>query len=251
MDIGTYTALSAGLFQMKKLEVQNNNLANSNTVGFKRQYLIPEMKEFSDTLSGQMGSSALAEGDLKRAPIVTAYRSVIDFTQGAIRYTGNPFDVALRNENDFFVINTPEGQRYTRAGNFTVSQNGELVTQDGMRVVGDGGNIQIGAPGAVITQDGSVQIQGINVGRLQVVHFDKTDGLEAVAGARFKRTGAAPVQVDPFVEPRAVELSNASVVTGMIDLISTNRAFDAYSKAAQTNDGLNQAAISQVGKRSS
>jgi flagellar basal body rod protein FlgG len=209
------------------------------------------MKEFSDTLSGQMGSSPLAEDDLKRAPIVTAYRSVIDFTQGAIRHTGNPLDAALRNANDFFVVSTPQGQQYTRAGNFAISQNGELVTQDGERVVGDGGNIQIGAPGAEITQDGSIRVQGIIVGRLQVVRFDKTDGLEAVSGSRFRRTGPAPVQVEPYVEPRAVEQSNASVVTGMIDLISTNRAFDAYSKAAQTIDSLNQAAISQVGRRTS
>ena len=249
MDIGTYTAVSAGLLQLKKLEVENNNLANANTVGFKRQYVVTEQRAFEDTLAGQMKPSPYSKADDQRVPSVGAYRSVVDFSQGAIRHTGNPFDVALRNANDFFVVNTPTGQQYTRAGNFTVSQNGELVTQDGMQIVGDGGAIQIAAPGASIHQDGSVQLQGAIVGRLQVVRFTDTTGLEPVAGARFKSTGPAPAQVDAFVEPRSLEMSNTSAVSGMIELISTNRAFDAYSKAAQTIDNLNQSAITQVGKR--
>ncbi len=250
MDIGTYTAVSAGLLQMKKLEVENNNLANSNTVGFKKQYVIAEQAPFEETLAGQLGATAYGKADNSRVPAVGAFRSVIDFSQGAIRHTGNPLDVALRNDKDFFVVNGPGGPFYTRAGNFAISQTGELTTQDGLQIVGDGGAIQIAAPGAVINQDGAIQIQGANVGRLQVVRFNDLTGLEMVSATRFKNNGPAPAQVDPFVEPRSLEMSNVSAVTGMIDLISTNRAFDAYSKAAQTIDALNQSAITQVGKRS-
>jgi flagellar basal-body rod protein FlgG len=125
--------------------------------------------------------------------------------------------------------------------------------------LGDGGAIQIPGPGAVINQDGSLQIQvpgqaqAITVGRLQVARFTDTKGLEPVGGTRFKLKdgGAQPTVVEAFLEPMSVEMSNVSAVTGMIDLIQTNRAFDAYSKAAQSLDTLNQSAITQVGKRAS
>jgi len=85
---------------------------------------------------------------------------------------------------------------------------------------------------------------------LQIVRFAETKGLQPVEGTRFKVvSGPQPTSVEGFVEPRALEMSNVSAVTGMIDLITTNRAFDAYTKAAQTIDSLNQAAITQVGRR--
>ncbi len=259
MDIGTYAAVSAGLLQMKKLEVENNNLANSSTIGFKRQFVVAEQQAFEDTLSSQNKPGQFARSDNQRVPGVGAFETYIDFSQGAIRHTGNPLDAAIRNANDFFIVNTPNGRQYTRAGNFAISQNGDLVTQDGLQVLGDGGAIQIPGPGAVINQDGSLQIQvpgqaqAITVGRLQVARFLDTKGLEPVGGARFKLKdgGAQPATVEAFLEPRSVEMSNVSAVTGMIDLIQTNRAFDAYSKAAQSLDTLNQSAITQVGKRTS
>lgn len=250
MDIGTYAAVSGGLLQMKKLEVENNNLANSSTVGFKRQFVVAEQQAFEDTLSGQLNQAKYARADNQRVPSVGAYETYIDFSQGAIRHTGNPLDVALRTESDFFMVNTPNGREYSRAGNFAISQNGELVMQDGLQVVGDGGTIQLPGPGASINQDGSIQIQGITVGRLQVARFSDLTGLEPVGGARFRlKSGPQPQQADAFVEPMSLEMSNVSAVSGMIDLIQTNRAFDAYSKAAQSLDTLNQAAITQVGKR--
>ena len=124
--------------------------------------------------------------------------------------------------------------------------------------MGDGGAIQLPGPGASINQDGSIQIQvpgqagAITVGRLQVARFTDLRGLEPVGGTRFKlKSGGQPQIVEAFLEPKSLEMSNVSAVTGMIDLIQTNRAFDAYSKAAQSLDTLNQSAITQVGKRTS
>jgi flagellar basal body rod protein FlgG len=73
--------------------------------------------------------------------------------------------------------------------------------------------------------------------------------LQAVEGARFKGTGVQAAQVDALLEPQSLEMSNVSAITGMVDLISTNRAFEAYTKAAQSLDGMNQIAVTQVGRR--
>lgn len=254
MDIATYTAASAGILQMRKLEVQNNNLANVNTVGFKRQYIIAGRENFDETLAKQVETEdPFARSDQQRVSTVSEMTAQIDFSMGPIRNTGNPLDVALRNQNDFFVVNTPQGPRYTRAGNFSLGSEGQLVTLDGNQVQGDGGAIVVNGTGAHIAADGSVRAGGQTLGRLQIVHFNDTSGLEATDGARFKlkQGGAAPITVEAKLEPQSLEMSNASAITGMIDLITTNRAFDAYQKAAQTIDSLNQTAIQQVGKRNS
>lgn len=251
MDIGTYAAASLGVVQMRKLEIQNNNLANVNTVGFKRQILVTSPEDFSDTFAKELAKEdPYADGDQSRVSTVNEVSTEVDFSLGAIKRTGNPFDAALRNPNDFFVINTPDGKMYTRAGNFTLNAEGALVTQDGMAVQGEGGPLVVNLPGASITDDGSIR-SGINaLGRIQVVRFENTKGLVPVAGTRFRlQGGPQPLPVDARVEARSLEMSNVSAVTGMIDLITTNRAFDAYTKAAQTIDSLNQSAITQVGKR--
>jgi flagellar basal-body rod protein FlgF len=257
MDIGSYVATSSGVLQMRKLEVQNNNLANINTVGFKGQYVVAETQSFDATLASTLKDvDPNAQNDFERMPLITGVRTHIDFSQGAIQHTGNPLDVALRNPKDFFVINTPQGQQYTRAGNFALSPTGELVTQDGYQVQGEGGVIAAPNPGVEILANGAVRsgpngVGGIPniVGRLRVVRFEDTGQLQAAGGTRFKALGKQPATVDSIVEPQSLEMSNVSAITGMVDLISTNRAFEAYTKAAQSLDAMNQLAITQVGRR--
>jgi flagellar basal-body rod protein FlgF len=257
MDIGTYVATSSGVLQMRKLEVQNNNLANINTVGFKGQYVVAETQDFDSTLASTLrDTDPTAAKDFERMPTVAGVRTQIDFSQGPIQHTGNPLDVALRNPKDFFVVNTPQGQQYTRAGNFTLSPAGELVTPDGYQVQGEGGVIAAAAPGVEILANGAVR-SGPNaqggvpniVGRVQVVRFEDTSKLQATGGTRFKALGVQPTPVEPVMEPQSLEMSNVSAITGMIDHISTNRAFEAYTKAAQSLDAMNQLAITQVGRR--
>jgi flagellar basal body rod protein FlgG len=242
---------------MRKLEVQNNNLANLNTVGFKGQYVVAETQDFGSTLASTMkNTDPNAAQDFERMPTISGIRTQIDFSQGPIQRTGNPLDAALRNAKDFFVVNTPQGPQYTRAGNFTLSPTGELVTADGFQVQGEGGVITAPSPGVEILANGAVR-SGPNaaggvpniVGRVQVVRFEDTSKLQAVEGARFKALGVQPVPVEPVVEPQSLEMSNVSAITGMVDLISTNRAFEAYTKAAQSLDSMNQLAITQVGRR--
>jgi flagellar basal body rod protein FlgG len=231
------------------MEVQNNNLANLNTVGFKGQFIIPQTQAFDKTLAHMMG---LDEGASPDAPAlvegVAEGVSLTDFSIGPILNTGNPLDVALQNQNEFFVVNTPNGPLYTRAGNFTLNENGDLVTHDGLQVQGDGGNINVQGSDIGIAADGSVRASGQTFGRLQVVRFDNTDLLERVEGARFRSLAGAPppTQVAAAVQPQALEMSNVSAIKGMVDVIATSRAFEAYTKAAQTIDQLNQTSINSA-----
>ena len=251
MERGTYVAASAGLYQMRRLEVVTNNLANSNTAGFKRQLLAGDVQSFEQTLANQLaGNDPFARPDHDRTPGVVNVETVTDFSQGPIKETGNPLDVALRDPKSFFVVNSPEGPQYTRAGNYTLSVEGELVTQDGFQVQGDGGAIAVTGTGVAINPDGSVVAQGRPLGRLQIVRVENPDVLERVGNTRFQlKPGVpAPEQVEGEVIPQSLEMANVSAISSMVELISTNKAFQAYTKSAETIDQLNQTAINQIGR---
>ena len=257
MDRGTYSVTTLGMAKMRQLEVVNNNLANVNTPGFKKQVLVGQEQSFEQTLARLVSTQdPYAEGDHDRMSGVVSLETQVDFTQGPVRDTGNPLDVALADPKDFFVINTPQGVRYSRAGNFTLNSEGIIVTQDGNEVQGDGGAISVVAPGVSIDSDGSVVVDGNQgprqlVGNVQVVHFDDVSGLRPEGGTRFVLAPNAPQPqvVQARILPRSLEMSNVSAISSMIDLVSTNRGFEAYTRTAQTIDQMNQAAINQVGKR--
>ena len=251
MDRGTYIAASGGLLQFRKLEVMNNNLANVNTPGFKKEMLRSSEQSFDQTLAAAVAKGdPYARPDHDRTPGTVSIESITDFSPGPIKNTGNPLDVALRNPHDFFVVQTAAGTEYTRAGNFTLDENGQIVTQDGFPVQGDGGAISVTGPGAKIGTNGAVQANGQNFGALQVVRIDDPSSLERTGGTRFKlKAGqAGGAAVEPDLTTSSLEMPNISVISNVVELITTNRAFDMYTKSAQAIDTLNQTAISQVGR---
>lgn len=251
MDRGTYVAASGGLVQFRKLEIVNNNLANINTPGFKREILTSQEQSFDQTFAKALArGDPYAEGDHKRSPSAVNLGSVTDFSAGPVRETGHGLDVALRKPNQFFVIQTPQGEQYTRAGNFTLSGEGQLVTQDGFQVLGDGGELVATGAGAKITNSGQFISGGTAVGALQVVEIADPSKLSRAGSNRFKideRVGIAGV--DPDVVAGALEMSNVSAITSMVDMMATNRAFEAYSKTSATIDQMNAMSISQLGRR--
>jgi flagellar basal-body rod protein FlgF len=252
MDRGTYIAAAAGLAQFKKVDVVSNNLANASTVGYKREMVTTEAQEFKETLASAIATDhPYAQADHERMNAVSLVSTYTDFSAGPIQSTGNPLDAALRNPNDLFAVNTPEGLQYTRAGNFAVNSEGLLVTQDGYEVQGDGGPIQISGPNPKIQSDGSILVNGEVQGILGVYRFEDTEGLERAGGNRFRpaASSAAPEQVAASVATESLELSNSSAINGVTDLMTAQRAFQMYTKVAESVDSINQVAINQIGRR--
>ena len=252
MDRGSYISASGGIAQFARMELVNNNLANVNTPGFKGQFVVTEPRDFADTLANQViPNDPYAEGDHEQTPDTEMIGAFTDFSQGPIKETGNLLDVALRNPNEFFVIETQDGLQYTRAGNFTINTEGNLVTQDGQTVQGDGGAITT-TPGKIeIVSSGAVLADGLQAGRLQVVTFNDTSNLERVGANRFalKSGTAGPEQIQNVqVVPQALEMSNVSMISSMLQLITANRGFEMYAKTARTIDEMNQSAITQLGR---
>jgi flagellar basal body rod protein FlgG len=237
--------------QFRKLDVVTNNLANINSPGFKKQGLQGTEQTFDSTLARLVeNQDPYARGDHARTPGVIDVRTVTDFSVGPIRNTGNALDVALRNPNDFFVVETNKGTQYTRAGNFTLGPGGALVTQDGFPVQSDGGALTIDNGTPRVGPDGSILVDGASVGKLRVVRFENPAGLERTEGTRFSQGSAsAPTDVDPDVVPQSLEMANISVISAVVDLMTANRAFQMYSKSTETIDNMNQTSINQYGRR--
>ncbi|OVE80210.1 hypothetical protein BVY02_01030 [bacterium J17] len=247
MSYGMWVASSGGLSENRRLELIAHNLANVNTVGYKAERLTTSAQDFGDTLAKKMEHGGAAANTIEQTPGVVNINTFTDFSAGPVSNTGNPLNVALRQDNQFFVVSDPEGDSYTRAGNFTLDAERNIVTADGAPVQGDGGPLTL-PPGASarIQSDGTVMVDGQVIGRIKVVEFqeDQLVNLKRAEGVRFKAAGDTQPQTVPAdLVTSSVELPNVSVVEAMVEMISAQRSFEAYTKTVQTMDQLTDTAI--------
>lgn len=253
MDRGTYAAASDGLMQLRKLDITTNNIANVKTAGFKKQILIGNTQTFDETLASLHGlNDPYAHYDQQRTPGIMNTYAVTDFSVGSIETTNNPLNVAIRNEHDFFVIQGVNGETlYSKAGDFTLNSESELVTHDGKYVLGGGGPIATGGVGKIsIAPNGDILSDNNVVGALTVVSIDDLSTLERVGDNCFKvHEGASPniEEVTPDLIENSLEMANVSAVNSILDLITAHRGFQLYTQTAQSIDQMNQTAITKLG----
>ena len=248
------TAATGMAAQQLNVEVISNNLANMNTVGYKKQ-----QAEFQDLLyqtQAQAGAQSSDQGTVVPtgvqigAGVKTGSVYRID-TQGAMTATGNQYDLAI-NGKGYFQVLTPTGDlAYTRAGNFSVNDQGQLVTQDGYQVQ-PAITIPQNATAVTISQAGQVQVTQPGttapsvVGQLELASFMNTSGLSAQGGNLFLQTGAsgAPITSTPGIQGFGqimqgyTEASNVDPVTEITSLIVAQRAYEMNSKVITTADNM-------------
>ncbi len=233
MDNTTYIALSRQQALWNQLEVVANNLANVNTTAFKG----------TDTLFSQYVVK-VDQNDRTfqdKVAFTHDFGLIRNLSQGTFNYTGNTYDLSLQGEG-YFVTQGPQGEapRYTRAGNFTLNQDGQLVTQEGRTVMSSNGAaivIPQTAGNIVIHGDGSIIDETTNttIDKIQVVRFDKEQNLKLVNGTSFvANEGQQPITMDnPKVAQGVQENSNVNGVVEMTRLISLNRAYNDVSRLVE------------------
>lgn len=246
MSGGMYLAAAGALVQQMRLETLANNVANINTLGYKGEKSIFRVSE--DTQPPPVGNTPDAIQPL--SPYAPPFSTVIDFTQGAIRQTGNPLDVAI-NGRGFFSVRTPDGVQYTRQGSFTLDADGVLVTPDGYPVLGEGGEISLEEGTVEIDMEGAVYVDGDEVARLRITDFPNGDELKKAGNGRFVAPDTAN-RVERLenttVSQGFLENSNVNPVQAMTEMIETSRAFEAYQKVIQSADEATSKSINDVGK---
>lgn len=225
---GMTGAANALRYWERRQEVTANNLANVSTDGFKAE------RVFARLLDG--------------GPVIGTHT---DGRDGAIRQTGQTTDLAIDGDG-FFVVNTTGGERLTRGGSLQIDPAGFLSDQDGNRLLGIKGAIQVGDGKLTIDKQGTIAINGQNVDQLRVETTPPGASLEHEGGTRFV-PGATRIAVAPDrrdVRQGYVEESNADSLGGLVDMISVQRAYAAVEKTIGVLDHVREVATSQLGKAS-
>jgi len=217
-------AVQGAIRQERRFEVLANHMANVGTTGFKTQTL-----SFDDMLQAHM---------------------TIDTAQGDLLPTESPLDVAISGDG-FFKIQTDQGPRYTRNGNFSLDARGVLVNSEGDAVLGENGPITIDGADISIGVNGEIEVDGSVTGKLRIVDFEMKEGLEKKGGSLFAYAGPETDEIpaERFeVKQGSLEQSNVETMMEMTRMIETNRYYESFQKLMQTIDELNAKAISEVGQ---
>ncbi len=257
MNTGLYSAFLGMRARQQTLDTIANNIANASTGGFKANRLFHHSIEVSEAalLRAQTTGTAGATGTEDSGNRVFGILSggVTDFATGSFRETGRPLDVALDGAG-FLVVQTPRGERYTRAGAFTLNAARQLVTQQGDLVVGEAGPIAVppGKSNLGIGADGSVSADGQVIGKLRVVRFDNPGtALEKEGETMFMLKDNAPAQ-EAFgtrVLQGTLEMSNVNVVSEMATMMQNSREFDSLQRSVtlMMND-LGRKVATEIGR---
>ena len=245
MDLSAYVLLSQQQALRRQLDIAANNMANSSTVGFKReQPLFHESVERADEA---------AVDAAKNTSFVLDYGAIHDTAQGAFQATGRPLDVMIEGPGYLSVETAEGGVAYTRAGFVKVLETGELGTAQGLKFLGeDGRPIAVPADQAArltISEDGTVLGPQGAVGRLAISRFDdenalspRGDGMMIGDGARtlgaqetkFKSGGVEGSNVQPIVE-----------TTAMVEIL---RSYQASQRMAESINDMRRQAIEKLGR---
>lgn len=248
--------------QNSRMRVIAHNLANVNTTGFRRDRADFETLAYQQMVavgSPSGGDNRLAIGDALGGGVRLAGTARID-TQGTLTATGNAFDLAIEG-GGLFQVQMPDGRTaYTRAGNFSLTSEGRLVTAQGMPVLPEI-IVPEGATNVTIAGDGTVsasiagQSEATEVGRIETARFTNPAGLEALGSNLLVETAAsgAPQVGAPGTEARGslrqamLEGSNVNMMEELVAMIETQRAYEVNAKVIEAADQMMQFVNQQIG----
>jgi flagellar basal-body rod protein FlgF len=245
MENTVLVGLSRQIALRRELDVIANNLANLGTTGFKAESVL-----FEQHLSNSARTDNFTVPQDRNVRFVLDRETHTDLSQGPFAQTGSKFDVAIDGEG-FFAVNTPQGERYTRAGGFAISPTGELITPSGYPVLGLGGPIVLDPNDTEISiaRDGTISTREGERGRLRLVRFENPSQLSKQGDNLFAVNGdAAPLPVEPrtTVVQGSLEKSNVHSVLEIGRMIEVTRAYTSLASLMSRTDDLRRSAIERL-----
>jgi flagellar basal-body rod protein FlgG len=242
MERGLYIAASGMLSALVRQDTIASNLANVNTVGYKRDKVGNEA--FNDLFLYNM-KTGQPVGELGLGTRVTGVYT--DFSQGAFRNTESPMDVAIGGDG-FFVVQGANGVAYTRAGQFSRTPNGFMTTQQGELVLGTNRQpIFVGQGDPTIASDGRVYNAGGQlVGQLAVVTLDIPNARK-IGGNLWQGTETGGMPAGTELRQGFVEASKVNSIEEMVDMITTLRSYESSQRVVTSIDSTLDKAVNSVG----
>lgn len=245
MDNTLYISLSRQTALWRQLEVVANNMANMNTTAFKgddtlfSEYLVKTVnpdKTFGNKLS-----------------FTQDFGLVTDLSEGPIAPTGNPLDVAIHGDG-FFVIDTPEGENYSRNGQFKLNNDGMLVNADNLAVLSTNNEPFFFAPNEQsieISRDGTVSTENGVIGNLKIVAFEDGQKLTKTYGSLYQSTNDNPPKEVEFVnvEQGMIEQSNVQPIKEITKMIALHRSYNNVQKMIESEYERQRKAVDTLSTR--
>jgi flagellar basal-body rod protein FlgF len=243
MDNALYVGLSRQMVLRREMDIVANNIANSDTTGFKVESLMektdPEEPAF--TLQGPRPVKFVASDGVLR-----------DFGQGALRRTDAPLDLAIEGQG-FFQVSSPNGPRFTRDGRLRLDDTGRLVTENGLPVMDDGGGEITLDPSKgqlTVAEDGTVSQGTTRIAKLGVFTFPTLGTLEKVGDNLYQNTSNQQPQAASTARVRQgmLEGSNVQPILEITRMIEVSRAYEQMAKIMDSTAELSRTAVQRMGK---
>ncbi|MGM0446153.1 MAG: flagellar basal-body rod protein FlgF [Bacillota bacterium] len=244
---GLYTSASAMQTNLKRMDVTSNNLANVDTDGYKKDGTV--QRTFSEMLISRHDNNGKEElGALGTG--VEVDESYTNFKEGNIQHTNNKLDLAVQGSG-FFTLQTPEGIRYSRNGNFYLNNENQVVDSHGNFLLNQNNEpIQI-VPGREISIDnqGQIFLGELEGETINLVDFENYDQLTKIGNNLYQTEGDIE-EIEPegsSIMQGYLEGSNVNVVEEMASMIEVTRAYESNQKVIQTIDNTLDKAVNDVG----
>lgn len=241
MDNVSLLSLSYQLAAFRSIDVIANNIANVSTPGFKRESVkFEELLQTVRPAEGQKGTQQMSF--VKDAGVLR------DLSGGRMETTGAQFDLAI-NGNGYFAIQTPQGERYTRNGHFTLNAEGIVVTQEGNPVLGDGGPITIAPDDGDISfgVDGTISGKQGQLGKIRLVDFANPRELQKQGDSLYSTAQTANPASGATLSQGMLESSNVQPVVEISRMIEIMRAYEATSTLEKGSSDMKRQAIQKLG----
>lgn len=236
MDAAGYATLNRQSGLMREMGVVANNIANSSTTGFRREGVV-----FSEYVAALDQDPSLS--------MANASGRVVDLSQATLSQTGGTFDFAIQGEG-FFLIDTPEGERLTRAGSFTPSAEGELVTPDGYRLLDAGGAPVFVPPDSkrvALAADGTLSAGGQPIAQIGLWQPSDPLSLRHQSGTLFAAGAVEPAEGAQVLQGM-LEDSNVEPVSEIARMITVQRAYELGQKFLDAEDERVRGVIQTLGR---
>ncbi len=257
---GIYTAVSGAIAQSQRLDTIANNIANSNTTGFKKdnqvfnEYLSAYEKPPDSMTIPRIPASTENFYDSQGADraYVDAAGTYTSHTQGALKPTGSNLDLAIEGSG-FFQVDTPQGTRFTRSGSLNIDGSGQLVNKEGLPMLLEGGQkINLQSSNVTVSERGEIYDGQKLLGRLAVVDVQDKDAFEKVGNSLFQLKANSKETLKPADDCKVMqgflEGSNVNIVEEMTNMIQASRAFETNQQAIKAFDQMDEKLVRDVAK---
>jgi flagellar basal-body rod protein FlgF len=249
MENASLVGLSRQIALQRELDVVANNVANLNTTGYKADNVV-----FHEHLMPVARANAFRAPD-RRLSFVQDRATWLDLAQGPVQQTGNPLDIAI-SDNAFLTVQTPRGERYTRNGALQINNAGQLVTSEGLQVIGQNGpivfqsndrNVSISTDGTISVREGNNTTDSLR-GKLRLASFDQPQRLQKDGTSTYMTPAGMQAQTPAAVRvvQGTIEKSNVRGVVEMTRMVEVTRTYTQVASMLQQQADMRRSAIEKL-----